>query len=178
VQQSEFLPHWNVFAKQSCGTQVLAPDGPAQMPEQHWSDWPQEAPSANPQLPGGPQRCVVWLHEASQQSERTAHEPPFAAHVAETHVPEVWPDATKQFPEQQSPSAVHAPSSGARVQACGVEVSLFFLQPVAASARTASADTRSVESLDVRMESSDGAATDAGARAGPGVSHGFPAPAM
>jgi hypothetical protein len=68
-------------------------------------------------------------------------------------VPWVAPAGTEQAPEQQSPFTVHAASSPFSVHAGGdvVPPSLDFLQPPAVTASAASADTRSVESLGVRM---------------------------
>jgi hypothetical protein len=81
--------------------------------------------------------------------------------------------AVSQFEEQHSPLEVHAASFDVQAGGGGSVVSLFFLHPVAARAITASADTSSVENLDVRMRPSAGPG-QARARAGLAVFHVFP----
>lgn len=74
----------------------------------------------------------------------------------------VWLVAS-QFVEQHSPLDAHAASFEVHAGFV-VVVLLFLLQPVAATASAASADTSSVENLDVRMRSSAGPATMQDAR--------------
>jgi hypothetical protein len=98
----------------------------------------------------------------SQQSAGVAQAWPSCLH-APTGALHVWL-AVSQFVEQHSPFEVHAASFDVQTGGGCSVVALFFLHPVTAIASTASADTSSVENLDVRMRPSAGPEASKGSR--------------
>jgi hypothetical protein len=102
------------------------------------------------QSPGVAQTSFCWLHALGG-----------AVHV--------WLEGS-QYSEQHSPLAAHALSFCVHTGGCVSVVPLFFVQPVPAIASAASADTSSVENLNVRMRHPPTARNDPG----PVWSHSVP----